>query len=70
MPEPNPRQPDNDEQQPGRWGSNRFIIVLLGIVIGVFLFNVFAGPSTDTVDQQLQTPSGTSKDQPADSPRP
>jgi hypothetical protein len=27
-------RPDNDEQQPGRWGSNRFIIILASIVIG------------------------------------
>lgn len=62
-------QPDNDEQPPGRWGSNRFIIILLGIVIGVLAMNLFFGSHSSSPDRQVQTPSGSSKDQAADSPR-
>ena len=67
MPNPYARKPDNDEQQPGRWGSNRFIIILLMIVLLVIAFNV-TRPSGD--NNQVQTPSGTSRNQPADSPQP
>ena len=35
--------PDNDEQQPGRWGSNRFIVILLGIVLGYAAVNLYSG---------------------------
>ncbi len=62
-------QPDNNEQPPGRWGSNRFIIILLGIVIGVLAMNLFFGSPRSSPDQQVQTPSGSSKGQPADSAR-
>lgn len=34
--------PDNDEQQPGRWGSNRFIVILLGIVLGFAVVNLYS----------------------------
>lgn len=59
---------DNDEQQPGRWDSNRFIIILAGIVIGVVLANFISGWFGSERQGQLQTPSGSSKNQPADRP--
>lgn len=59
---------DNDEQQPGRWGSNRFIIILIGIVLGVLAVNYVSNWTRGGSNGQLQTPSGSSKNQPADSP--
>jgi hypothetical protein len=61
-------RPYNDEQQPRRWGSNRFIIILLGIVLGVAMMNAVSHWTTGGGD--LQTPSGSSKNQAADSPKP
>jgi flagellar basal body-associated protein FliL len=63
-------RPDNDEQQPGEWGSNRFIIILAIIVMVVVVANFVTSWTGSDGSGQLQTPSGTSKDQAADSPPP
>ena len=88
---------DSDQQQPRRWGSNKFIIVLALAVIVALVGNVVARMGVNPADnganqtraqapeprqhsapaepeansdQAVQTPAGTSKDQPADSPQP
>ena len=83
---------DSDQQQPGRWGSNKFIIVLALVVAIALLGNMVARMGVNPADtaenqktaepaqppaasdqkanQTVPTPAGTSKDQPADSPKP
>jgi hypothetical protein len=76
---------DSDQQQPGRWGSSKFIIVL-SILVAVALAGSFvskmgtnpadapsppaATSKQDAAESEVQTPAGSSKNQPADSPKP
>ena len=77
---------DSDQQQPGRWGSSKFIIVL-SVLVAVALVGSFvskmgtnpadapAPPATASEQEtasesEVQTPAGSSKNQPADSPKP
>lgn len=78
---------DSDQQQPGRWGSSKFIIVLSVLVaaalVGSFVSKTGTNPAnappsstaapnqgTAAPESKVQTTAGSSKDQPADSPKP
>lgn len=85
-------QKDSDQQRPGTWGSNKFIIGLAVVVLAAAIGTVVSQRGTNPADEpqhqrseqpaptpspevsadtpEVQTPSGTSKDQPSDAPKP
>jgi hypothetical protein len=60
---------DSDQQPPGGWGSNKFIIMLAAVIALVALANLLYPRTNTAPGGGVETPSGTSKNQPADSPR-
>ena len=61
---------DSDQQQPGRWGSNKFIIVLALVVIVALIGNVVARMGVNPADtaqnqQKTQAPQPSAPAEPA-----